>query len=151
MNLIEFVTPRVREAYWVDDAHCTPTMLGILSEIFSAPIYEQVYQAASGMHGAGLFGAQCGLVEGALMFIGIVGRGKGMSIDEVEPICYEFAEGFQREFGSLLCREIRPEGFSDDNPPHICEPRTVEAIVFAAEFIVEKLELEAYPSTSATT
>jgi C_GCAxxG_C_C family probable redox protein len=142
MDLIEFVTPRVREAYWGHDAHCTPTMLNILGEIFNVPIYEQVYHAASGMHGAGLFGAQCGLVEGALMFIGLAGRGKGMTIDDVEPICYEFADRFQKEFGSLICRELRPEGFSDDNPPHICEPRTVEAIVFAAEYIAEKLDFE---------
>ncbi len=94
------------------------------------------------MHGAGLFGAQCGLVEGSLMFIGIIGRQKGKSVDDVEPLCFEFAEKFTKKFGSLLCRELRPEGFNDDNPPHLCEPRTIDAISFAADFISQKFSLK---------
>jgi len=31
----------------------------------------QLLDAAVGMHGAGKYGAQCGLVEGSLMFIGL--------------------------------------------------------------------------------
>ena len=38
-----------------------------LGELLGFHIEEQTYAAAVGMHGAGGFRAQCGLVEGALM------------------------------------------------------------------------------------
>ena len=65
---------RVHELYWKKDCNCAKTMLLCLCEHFCIPLQEQTLHAATGMHGAGRFRAQCGLVEGALMFIGIAGR-----------------------------------------------------------------------------
>lgn len=42
--------------------------------------------AALGMHGAGGYRAQCGLVEGALMFIGIWGKMHGKEEAEIVRI-----------------------------------------------------------------
>ena len=130
MTIEEFVQDRVHRYYWHDELDCAGTSLNILSEHFKLSLGAQVLQAAIGMHGAGCFGAQCGLVEGALMFLGIYGSQQGLTEEEIAESCYRFAEKFQQRFGSLLCREIRPEGFSPDNPPHVCASISEEAIIF---------------------
>ena len=53
----------------------------ILSHLFSFPLEEQTLDAAIGMHGAGGLGAQCGLVEGSLMFIGAYLAGSAVVSD----------------------------------------------------------------------
>ncbi len=88
------------------------------------------------MHGAGRYGAQCGLVEGALMFIGIIGKDKGMGKDTIVDHCREFARQFEQRFGSLSCSILRPQGFKEDNPPHLCEPLSIETVEFSKDFMV---------------
>ncbi|MGC9324554.1 MAG: C-GCAxxG-C-C family (seleno)protein [Desulfomonilia bacterium] len=133
----EFVGSRVHCFYWNEDRNCAYTSLKIYSEWFDIPLDPQVLDASLGMHGAGEYGAQCGLVEGCLMFIGIIGKAHGMDEDEIIGSCREFAVRFEHRFGSLECRTLRPEGFRDDNPPHICEHLSSDAICFGIEFIDE--------------
>jgi len=135
-----FVQQRVHTYYWRDDINCATTTLKILSERFGVALGDQVLDSALGMHGAGRYRAQCGLVEGTLMFLGIIGRARGLSDDEVVEACYDFARQFEECFGSLSCKVLRPEGFDPDNPPHICEPLTRDAIVFDIEFMSELLD-----------
>ena len=91
--------------------------------------------SAIGLHGAGKYGAQCGLVEGTLMFIGIYGKSVGFESDIIENCCYDFAEQFEKTFGSLLCRDLRPQGFKIDNSPHLCEKITCDALEFTTSFL----------------
>ena len=135
MQLEEFVGIKVHDYYWQQDLNCATTTLKILSENFEIPLNKQVIDAAIGMHGAGGFRAQCGLVEGALLFLGIFGRQRHIPDQHIVEQCYAFASEFQTCFGSLLCKELRPEGFHPDNPPHLCEQLTKDAIVFAVEYI----------------
>ena len=127
----------VHRYYWIDDINCATTMLITVSERLNIEISQQVIDSAVGMHGAGKFGAQCGLVEGSLMLIGITGRDKKLSDEIIIQNCYRFAEAFQKEFGSLNCSSLRPEGFNPENPPHLCEGLTVEAIQFTLDFLDE--------------
>ena len=99
----------------------------------------QVFDAATGMHGAGSFGAQCGLVEGSLMFIGIYGNNKGIGHEQIVALCYKYANNFQQQFGSLLCKDLRPQGFEPENPQHLCEEKTKTAINFSADFIGKEM------------
>ena len=115
---------RVHELYWKKDCNCAKTMLLCLCEHFCIPLQEQTLHAATGMHGAGRFRAQCGLVEGALMFIGIAGAACGLSNKETTA-----------RFGSLACRDLRPGGFQPSDPPHACEALTGEAVAFAVEHL----------------
>ncbi|PLY00398.1 MAG: redox-active protein [Desulfuromonas sp.] len=131
----ELIRRRVAEYYWRDDINCATATLKILAEIFAVELHEQVIAAAVGMHGAGEYGCQCGLVEGALMFLGILGNQRQIAEERIVAACREFAEGFEMEFGSLECRVLRPEGFHPDNPPHICEPLSCAAIGFSVDFI----------------
>ncbi len=137
MDIEKFIREKVEYYYRIEDLHCTHTILNILSGIFGFNIHKQVMDAAEGMHGAGLYGAQCGLVEGSLMFIGLYGNSKRLTREDIERLCCEFADGFENKLGSLVCRELRPEGFKPENPPRLCEPRTIDAIRFTAEFIDE--------------
>ncbi len=131
-NLIK---DRVHQYYWDNDLNCATTTIRILAEKFSMRIENQVYDAALGMHGAAYFGAQCGLVEGGLMFIGMYGRLKNVPDNEIEIYCNKFAAGFEERFGSLLCRELRPEGFHPNNPPHLCENLTNLVLQFDIQYL----------------
>jgi len=110
-------------------------MLRVLGAVTGQTIHEQVFAAATGMHGAGRYGAQCGLVEGGLMFLGVWGREMGRSEAWVAETCNAYAQGFERRFGSLLCRELRPQGFIDGQPPHMCEGLSVDAASWAVKWV----------------
>jgi hypothetical protein len=135
LNTEELVCRRVADYYWQDDINCATTILKILSEKFGIDLSDQVIDAAVGMHGAGEYGAQCGLVEGTLMFLGIVGRSWGIPDNAIVRACKTYAGQFEKQFHSLSCVVLRPEGFDPNNPPHLCEAFTCEAIGLAIEFI----------------
>jgi C_GCAxxG_C_C family probable redox protein len=131
-DIATFVKEQVSQCYWKYDINCATTVLCILSEIFEIELNNQTFDAALAMHGAGKYGAQCGLVEGTIMFIGVFGRQNNIHDRGTIDACRDFARKFESRFGSLLCSVLRPEGFSDDNPLHMCEQITCEAIECAA-------------------
>jgi C_GCAxxG_C_C family probable redox protein len=135
LQCIELVDERVHHYYWNDDLNCTITSLLTLSEIFHINLREQVVDAGIGMPGAGRYGAQCGLVGSSLMFIGILGRERGLQPRDIVNTCHEFTKGFEQEFGNLNCRDLRPQGFKPDNPPHLCEEITKKAIMFTVNYL----------------
>ncbi len=65
------VAKKVHELYWGSNVNCARTSLICLGDLFGVEIADQTLRAAIGLHGAGGFRAQCGLVEGPLMFIGL--------------------------------------------------------------------------------
>ena len=135
MEMNEKIAEFVHHCYWDLDINCARTTLLCLGELFQVAISPQVLQSAVGLHGAGGFRAQCGLVEGTLMFLGIYASQKGKSDSETADLCYDFADEFTKRFSSLRCRELRPNGFTESDPPHACERLTAEAIGFACDFI----------------
>lgn len=129
------IQERITDYFTNGDLTCTVTTLKILSELYGPKIEDQVMHAATGMHGAGCFGAQCGLVEGAVMYLGIYGHARGFSSEKISELCNQYATEFKTQFDSLVCKELRPEGFHPDNPPHLCESLTHNAIAFSADFV----------------
>ncbi len=125
----------VHECYWEYDYNCATTVMKTLAKKYSVELEDQVIFTLIGMHGAGKYGAQCGLVEGSLMFIGIIGKEKNLNNNTIVELCYKYAEQFEEEFGSLQCNILRPEGFKKNNPPHLCEKITSIAIKFIIDFI----------------
>lgn len=117
--------------------NCTKTMLCTLSDQLGVTLGQQVQNAALGMHGAGGFRAQCGLVEGALMFIGLYFTHIGKSEVQVIELCYRFAEAFTGYFGSLLCYDLRPQGFHPGDEPYQCQDLAGRAIIFAYDFMLK--------------
>ena len=135
MNKETFIKDNVKQYYWEEDVNCATTTLKILAKHFGITLDEQIIDCAIGMHGAGEYGAQCGLVEGVLMFLGIYGRKKGVNKDDIVLYCNEFARQFETVFKSLQCSTLRPEGFHIDNAPHLCEPLTRDSVKFSIDFI----------------
>ena len=132
------VRERVHSLYYDRDVNCARTTMLCLGELLGFHIEEQPYAAAVGMHGAGGFRAQCGLVEGALMMLGAYFGAKGVADGERADMCRRFAGQFRSRFGSLRCLELRPGGFNEWDPPHLCEELTVESILFVYEFMAEE-------------
>lgn len=131
----EYIAKRVHELYWENDINCARTALICLSELFKISLEPQTIQSAVGLHGAGGYRAQCGLVEGPLMFIGIYLHALGKNEDEIVSACYQFASAFDKAFSSLTCFDLRPTGFSKNDPPHLCEDLTCRGIEFAYQYI----------------
>ena len=125
----------MHDYYWKQDLNCAVTTLKILSELFHIDIHPQVMEAAFGLN-AGRSATQCGLIEGSLMFIGVYGSQERIESAKIQELCQNFSETFQQKFNSLLCKELRPQGFCSENPPHLCENLTKLAILFSAEFIL---------------
>lgn len=71
------------------------------------------------------------------MFIGIYLHALGKTEDEIVSVCYNFAAAFDKAFGSLRCSELRPTGFLESDPPHMCENLTRNGIEFAYQYILE--------------
>lgn len=140
-NEQEYIRQRVHELYYGIDMNCARTTLTILGELLDVKIEEQTMDAALGLHGAGGFRAQCGLVEGALMFIGIWGRLHGKEEKEIVKKCYEYASVFTLKFGSLTCRDLRPGGFQASDSPHLCETLTGNSISFAYKFVTDWIQV----------
>ena len=131
----EYVIKEVHHLYYDKDENCARTTLRCLSNLFSFPVSDAVLASAIGMHGAGYYRAQCGLVEGALMFLGIVSSLEGY--EDIPGLCRKFASLFESSFGSLRCSELRPGGFSPSDPPHRCEELTCRSILYAYRFLKE--------------
>ncbi|MFA5453516.1 MAG: C-GCAxxG-C-C family protein [Sphaerochaetaceae bacterium] len=138
MEIERIIENKVHTAYYQCDINCARTMLTTLGDLFHITIEKQTYLSAIGLHGAGGHRDQCGLVEGSLMFLGIYFLEKGRKEEEVVALCYEFAQEFTKQFGSVRCRELRPSGFQETDPPHLCEDLTCKAIVFTYRFIMDK-------------
>lgn len=135
MQVKELIDEKVHDYYWKDDLNCTTASLLTLSQICHIDLCSQILDAATGIPGAGRYGAQCGLVGSALMFIGIQGKENGLGHEEIVSICNNFAQGFEKVFGSLSCRDLRPQGFKPNNPPHLCEDLTKKAILFTLNYL----------------
>jgi hypothetical protein len=139
MKLQELIDARVHDYYWKEDFSCAITTLKILSELYYPALHPQVIDAAFGLN-AGRCGMQCGLVEGALLFIGVYGNQNDMTKEEITDVCHIYCNEFQTAFGSLLCKKLRPQGFFANNPPHLCENLTKKAVEFSANFISENVK-----------
>jgi len=136
-----FVESRVTTYFQINDYNCVRTDLLILAEYFDIKLDEQILAAAVGMHGAGGYRAQCGLVEGTLMFLGIIGAAKNTSENHIIAACYDFGKEFEAEFGSLQCRTLRPGGFNENDPPHLCKDLTRNSTTFSVNFVKKRVEL----------
>jgi len=132
------IDEKVHNYYWNQDLNCALTTLKILSDIFHLKIHHELLDATYGLN-AGRFGFQCGLVQGTLMFIGIYGSLKKLTQTEIAEMCRRYVDSFQNKFGSMQCRELRPQGFNPNNPPHLCENLTKLSIGYSVEFISKEL------------
>ncbi|MCP4603372.1 MAG: C_GCAxxG_C_C family protein [Proteobacteria bacterium] len=131
----DLIKDRVHKYFWDDDINCATTTISVLAEYFDIELVEQVIDSTTGLNGAGKSGAQCGLVEGSLMFLGIYGKHLQIPEQKIIDVCKEYTEVFCRQFKSLQCSVLRPGGFNANDPPHLCERLTCEAIIMTVRYI----------------
>lgn len=136
MDTTALIQQQVHHLYYETDTNCARTTLLILAQLFDTPIEEQTYQSAVGLHGCGGHRDQCGLVEGAVMFLGIYFLKRGWKEGEVVSQIFDFAEAFTKTFGSVRCHDLRPGGFQLSDPPHRCEGLTCNTISFTHQLIL---------------
>ena len=113
------VRERVHSLYYDRDVNCARTTMLCLGELLGFHIEEQTYAAAVGMHGAGGFRAQCGLVEGALMMLGAYFGAKGVADGERVDMCRRFAGQFRSRL-DVYKRQDLLYGPSDQDAPTDC-------------------------------
>ncbi len=130
-----FVSKRVEYFYQNEHLNCAQTSLKVLAEKFEFSLSPQIIDGSIGLNGAGQFRAQCGLVEGVLIFLGVYLKSLKMDADNIQKTCNSFASEFEKKFGSLSCRVLRPNGFNASDPPNLCEDLSKKSILFAIEFI----------------
>lgn len=135
MGTQERILEMVHHCYWDKNANCAQTTLYCLEQLTEQPVHPLLFQATVGCHGAGDKGGQCGLMEGAMLFLGLYGATLGKTDAEIVDICSRYASLFKRNFSSLACRDLRPGGFRDDDPPHLCERFTVRAVTCLHDFV----------------
>lgn len=102
------VEQAVERYFHIHDYNCTRTELLILGDHLQVNLSSQVLDSSIGMHGAGGYQVQCGLVEGALMFIGIFGKERKVPAERIVEACYTYGFQFEQHFKSLLCPQLRP-------------------------------------------
>ena len=134
-----YIREEVRFCYHEKNYNCARTSLRAYCRLFSTGMPEDLDMAAVGMHGAGRSGAQCGLVEGTLMFIGYYFLSKGFGEAEAVAACHDIAGEIKAGFGSLDCCDLRKGGFRADDPPHLCEDLSVRMIGFCHLWIRKRL------------
>ncbi len=135
----KYISETVHEMYYGNDDNCALTSLYILCYLFGIELDSQTIVSTVCMHGAGGYRAQCGLVEGPLMAIGIICTSYGWEKKRVVDTAKTFASEFEKKFGSLRCMELRPGGFSPSDPPHLCEELSVRAIKFSYSFLKDAI------------
>jgi hypothetical protein len=141
MRIEAYIAQRVHALFWDHDDNCAVTTLRIGSELFGLHLDQQVLDSALGLWGAGGYRAQCGLVEGGLMLFGLLGARAGLGRSEIGRLCGRYAEGFERNFGDLTCRILRPGGFTAEDPPHACEELARRSVVFTCRELGRWLHL----------
>jgi len=135
MDIDKFIDEKIKLYHHEQKNNCAQTTLKILSEIFNIPVSKQVIDSACGLNGGGRYGAQCGLLEGALMFIGIKAGQDAKDKKYSNKSCYTYTENFNKKFQSLLCSDLRPEGFGKDVPFDKCEKLFKETLNAVIEHI----------------
>ncbi|MCK5126643.1 MAG: C_GCAxxG_C_C family protein [candidate division Zixibacteria bacterium] len=135
MNERQFIEDKIKIYFEIEEHNCAVCVIKVLSERFDFPIEQQTLDACLAQNGLGQYGAQCGLITGATMFLGIVAAQNNWEKEKLYLHTRELTALFEKKFKSLLCSAIRPEGFHEDNPPYICQPRTVDALEIFIDYL----------------
>jgi C_GCAxxG_C_C family probable redox protein len=134
MNMEPFVQQRVASYFVTGDNNCAMTVLRVLAEVFETPVTQQVIDAAQCLPGAGGVDHLCGLVSGALMFVGVWGGQQGLHRQLLRPLTSNFSQAVREHFGSLMCSDLRrTEG---------CGPLAVAFLTFTISYLKTRLNVE---------
>jgi len=140
MDIANFVDKQVHENFWEKDLNCSTNILMLLAEIKSIKLDKQVIHSVAGMDGLNPLKVPCGLLSGALMFLGIFGREKNIPNSQLSRHYYEYSKYFQRKFGDTSCKNLNSKKESLGLLPFSCENLTKDVVIFTIDFIDKHLK-----------
>lgn len=135
MDIENFIDKQVHENYWEKDLNCATNILMLLSELTDIKLDKQILHSVSGFDGVNPLIAQCGLMSGALMFLGIYGREKNIPNSQLKSYSYDYSKYFQRKFGDTGCNSLNGKNSSLNLSPFSCEILTKDVVKFTFDFI----------------
>jgi hypothetical protein len=116
---------------FADNRSCAQTLLLCLGYLNKTEIGDQLLTACIGFEG---MQSRCGLIDAALLYMGIFFTDNGFSKENIKAICNEYITRFSEQYSSDRCSDIcRAVGGT-----HSCESLAVDAALFAYRFINEK-------------
>ncbi|MBN2392454.1 MAG: C-GCAxxG-C-C family protein [Anaerolineae bacterium] len=130
-NMEAFVQQSVSTYFVTGENNCAMTVLRVLAEVFETSVAQPVIDAAQCMPGAGGIDHLCGLISGALMFVGVWGGQQGLHRQTLRPLTSSFSQAVTERFGSLMCSDLRP---ADG-----CGPLAVAFLTFAIPYLESRL------------
>lgn len=128
MDIKEKIKSLIQKYAGKQEMGCSATVLSVLSDLFNIKVEKQVMACLIGMEGGSNFKNDCGLLDGSLMFIGIMLSQQGLPEPLTKGICRQFTGSFEIEFGeSSVINSCSNEG--------TCLSLTPENIFFVYKFI----------------
>ena len=120
--------------------NCCESLLRTLRDEGYFIISDDVLKISQVFNGAGKARKQCGYVNGGLMAIGLkYGRTtSNVSREPAQTKAREFALEFEKEFGSVVCEKLRPEGFDCNEDEKVRATQRCREIGEGALWIVKK-------------
>ncbi|MFP4395040.1 MAG: C-GCAxxG-C-C family (seleno)protein [Anaerolineales bacterium] len=106
MTSSEWLQEQVRLYFTSGRYNCTMTTLKVLTDAFGTPLHPQVLDAARMVPGAGGTGGLCGLVTGALMFVGLWSAQHHIPRDRLRPLTRGMIAEIRERFGSVQCEVL---------------------------------------------
>ena len=123
LNTIQRVKAFVADCFG-RGASCAQTAILALGMLTGTEISSQLLDACHGETD------HCGLLHGALLFFGIYYGAQGRSGAEITALRLQYREKFQKQYGSQLCAEMKPQVG--------CSGFAVDGILFAIQFFEEE-------------
>lgn len=77
----------------------------------------------------------CGAYEGVLAFVRDYAEQKGL---ESDALIKDFRSVFSCQYRSVICSDLRPEGFRKNDPAHICAPYMLDIILFTYDYLLKR-------------
>ena len=126
----EWLQEQVRLYFTSGRYNCAMTTLKVLTEVFEVPLHPQVLDAARMAPGAGGTGGLCGLVTGALMFVGLWSAQHRIPRDRLRPLTQGMMAEIRERFGSVRCEVLEND----------CSKLTFEMLSFLIPHLRQALD-----------
>lgn len=130
MTSSAWLRDQVRVYFTSGKYNCAMTVLQVLTEVFDVPLHPQVLDAARMAPGAGGTGGLCGLVTGALMFVGLWGAKYHIPRDRLQPLTRGMVTEIRERFGSVQCEVLEND----------CSKLAVEMLGFLIPYLRQALD-----------
>lgn len=108
------MSDRIRELFTQRDQNCAETMLRATAEEMGIELTDDEMRLIGGFGGGMGRGTVCGALAGVVAAFGrqmVVDRAH--AVPELKARCAAFVDRFEREFGSIMCADLKEHHYKD--------------------------------------